>query len=187
MTPEQTAAVVAELKRIEDASDGLLTPDAVWQSAEHEDSPLHPFFKWDLRTAAIECWREQARTLIRIRYTITHEDLTYSVPRYIRDPEVESGEQGYRAFTVIRSSKATAAAAVAAEIGHALAYLERARNIAVGLRLERMLPPVIARVQALMNAAAGMTGRVPKTPKGVPPGGVIGAAKRKGTERRPRA
>lgn len=44
---------------------GDLTPEAVVDSARHEESALHPHFEWD-DAAAAERWRhEQARGLIR--------------------------------------------------------------------------------------------------------------------------
>ena len=84
--------------------------------------------------------KTQAGAPVRIRYVITHEEVVCPVVRY----------------PVIRSSAEAAAAAVAAEIEHALAQLERARDSAVGLPLERLLVPLAKRVREILNEAATM-------------------------------
>lgn len=62
MNPE----IIAELKRIADANEGVLRPSDVVEAARVETSPLHSRFDWDDSEAA-EKWRlHQARGLIRV-------------------------------------------------------------------------------------------------------------------------
>lgn len=53
-----------ELAAIEEEN-GILTPFAVIEKAEDEDSPLHDWFTWDDTAAARLYRREQARSMIR--------------------------------------------------------------------------------------------------------------------------
>ena len=81
--------LAAEIAALKD-SDGRVTPEAVLKAAESESSPLHAYFEWDNDVAAHEHRLNQARDLIRqVRFTITYEDRSYKVPRYVSDPRVE--------------------------------------------------------------------------------------------------
>lgn len=60
-----TTTVLDELRRIAAARAGTLTPQAVVEAAEAEDSPLHSHFEWDDAEAAVAHRLSQARGLIR--------------------------------------------------------------------------------------------------------------------------
>lgn len=57
--------VIAELKRIADEADGLLSPQDVVAAARPKSSPLHGAFCWDDTEAANKYRLWQARMLIR--------------------------------------------------------------------------------------------------------------------------
>lgn len=57
--------VLAELHRIRDENDGVLTPEAVVEDSTPEDAPLHNHFEWDDKKAAHKHRIEQARQIIR--------------------------------------------------------------------------------------------------------------------------
>lgn len=61
MKPNQ----VAELKRISEENDGLLSPDAVVKAARNEKNPLHSCFEWNQDKAAHEHRLHQARKIIK--------------------------------------------------------------------------------------------------------------------------
>lgn len=65
MIPKKNIAVVVrELERIED-NDGIITPEAVIESAKPVSSPLHGYFEWNNNKAADKYRLAQARMLIR--------------------------------------------------------------------------------------------------------------------------
>lgn len=58
--------IIAELRRIARANDGVLAPENVVNAARSVRSPLHKLFDWD-DTAAAEKWRiHQARQVLRV-------------------------------------------------------------------------------------------------------------------------
>jgi hypothetical protein len=117
--------------------DGGLTPDAVIEEAKDPDSPLHDEFDWDVESAAMDWWREQARKLIRsVHVEIVTGTLSIMVPRYIRDPASETKDQGYRETAKIRSNDEHARAALAYELDRLEASIKCVQSIAVGLGLE---------------------------------------------------
>ena len=58
--------VVAELRRLSQENDGVLTPEAVVEAARPEDSVLHGKFEWEDSTAAHNWRLFQARNLLRV-------------------------------------------------------------------------------------------------------------------------
>lgn len=65
--------VVREIERIE-ARDGVITADAVLESATPSSSPLHEYFEWNNGTAAKNYRLWQARMLIRSVSVVYEED-----------------------------------------------------------------------------------------------------------------
>jgi hypothetical protein len=65
-----TPEMQAELEAIAARAGGMLSPHAVVEAAEPEDSVLHEWFEWD-DGAAATAWRiEQARDLIQVSVTV---------------------------------------------------------------------------------------------------------------------
>lgn len=64
-----TADVVSELLRLK-RRNGLLRAQDVVKAARPARSPLHRFFEWNVRKAAMVTWIEQARELIQVAVTV---------------------------------------------------------------------------------------------------------------------
>lgn len=146
--------VADRLAQIE-AANGRLTPEAVVEDAKAKSSPLHELFDWDTDRAAHAHWLECAREIIRsVRYEYSTETLTIKVPKYVRDPQVDIGEQGYVTVASLQSDTVSAKAALRYEFGRAEAYLHRAREIAVALNLEGHVDRILGRLKAVRDKAA---------------------------------
>jgi hypothetical protein len=63
-----------ELSRI--AGDNGFVPDDVWMESKPKSAPLHKHFTWNLKEAAKERWRDQARSLAAC-IRITGEDVPF--------------------------------------------------------------------------------------------------------------
>ena len=68
LTPE----MIKELKDIEAQNDGDLPVDAIVAVARNPRSALHTFpaFKWDLQQAAMEHWKDAARSVMQVYITV---------------------------------------------------------------------------------------------------------------------
>jgi uncharacterized protein YpbB len=58
--------IISELKRLADAHDGLLSPEAIVEAARPVSSPLHSRFEWDNSAAARKYRIWQARQLLKV-------------------------------------------------------------------------------------------------------------------------
>ena len=124
MTPE----AIAEIKALEDRR-GRLTPEQVVEAARDENSALHDCFEWDDSTAAEKYRIEQARDLLkRVKIEIEYHETTIKVVGYVRDPEAEPGDQGYRA--TMRVTKRGAADMMRSELAAIVADMDRAVKLA---------------------------------------------------------
>lgn len=131
-TKEERQAVADALEAVATKHGGLLTPDAVVKEAANTDSVLHGEFDWSDKKAA-HFWRiEQARVLIRsVRVLITTEKTSISTVAYVRDPDLQSDEQGYVSTISIVSDKERSRSVLVMEFSRAAAALRRARELAV--------------------------------------------------------
>ena len=125
-----------------------MTVDRVIADAQDEASPLHECFEWDVKRAAIEHWREQARALIQsVHVKITVDHVVIVVPVYVRDPERRKDEQGYVEVMKIKSKTELAKETMMNEIDMAESAIKRAHNVATVLGLakecERLLTAVV--------------------------------------------
>ena len=135
-THEIKQAALAELNRMAKGNAGRITPQQVVDAARNPDSPLHQFFEWDDQTAAERYRLVQARTLLRAATTTVQIDhLKIAVPVFIRDPEVDSVEQGYRTVLTLRTDQDLARDALVAECKRVGSLLRRARHLAAVLGL----------------------------------------------------
>jgi hypothetical protein len=151
--------VQRELKKIQ-SKDGRLTADATVQAARDPKNPLHKAFEWD-NTRAAHKWRlEQARTLIAWAETkVRYQDREYTVPAYLRDPQVKPSEQGYRSIESIRDDPDDARAVLVEEFVRAGAHLRRARNVARALGLDGEVEEVIQTVDRARMTFINLAGR----------------------------
>jgi hypothetical protein len=130
----------AEILALAEQNDGNVTPDMVWQFAKsHKRSALykHPSFKgWDANKSAIEYWRQAARQLIsRVRREVTYEESPLRHIAFVRDPDVEAGEQGYITVEKARSNKEQSKAILAMELNRVTSALGRAKVVAESLKI----------------------------------------------------
>ena len=126
------------------AAGGRLTPDAVVADAKKRTSPLHGAFEWDDAVAGHKYRIEQARSLIQSHHVyIERRSHVIPVPEYIRDPEAENGEQGYRSTAELKTDRERSMEALVSETKRAAAYLERVQRLAIALDLEDELAGVM--------------------------------------------
>lgn len=123
-----------EIARIEAAHNGVLRPEDVVVEAADPANPLHEEFEWDDAIAG-PLWRvDQARRIIRaVQLNVTVHDVTIQVPKYLHDPALPWGEQGYVATVTLRTDAERSAAALACEVERVRQSATRARAIAVEL------------------------------------------------------
>lgn len=139
-------AVRKALAELEDEH-GRLTPEAVVKAARSPKSPLHQFFEWSNVKAAEEHRLDQARTLItsvKTKYVTNH--YTVKTVTYVRDPDAEPKEQGYRTLESIAKDGDDARETIAREFTAAAGHLARARQIAMALQLEEAIDDIVARL-----------------------------------------
>lgn len=133
---------------------GTLTPDIVVRAAQPDSSPLHDYFDWDDREAAKKWRLEQARELIRsVHVSITTENVTVAAPYFLRDPDMESDEQGYATVASLRTSEDRARAVVLAEFSRAAGALSRAKAVATALNLVGEIESLERRLARLSKRA----------------------------------
>ena len=124
MTPE----AIAEIKALEDRR-GRLTPEQVVEAARDKASALHDCFEWDDSTAAEKYRLDQARDLLkRVKIEIEYHETTIKVVGYVRDPDADPGNQGYRA--TMRVTKRGAADMMRSELAAIVADMNRAAKLA---------------------------------------------------------
>lgn len=137
MSSETRALIKARLAQIEEANDGVLTPDAVVADARRKDSPLHDCFEWDTKKAAQEYWVIQARQLITsIRVEMRTETKVVSAVYYVRDPNASSDKQGYVSVKTLKTDEALARDALIQAFSRVADLLRSARDLAAVLEVE---------------------------------------------------
>jgi hypothetical protein len=128
-------SIESELRALEDRN-GRIQPQRVVDAARPRNHPLHPYFEWDNKVAG-ENWRlAQARALIRtVRFEVIINETPLMTVRYLRDPDRDAKDAGYRSIVQIRNEEETARAAVVAEMSHVAAAVRRAKLVAASLGL----------------------------------------------------
>jgi hypothetical protein len=146
--------VARELRKLE-SERGTLTPEIVFEAAKAKTSPLHEFFEWDRAKAADKYNLGVARQLIRtVVYRRDVEDHGTIQPRYVpvyvRDPDVNSGEQGYIALRKIIANSPSAHSVVLHEVSFAEGALNRALAVAEQIGFAEALANVLEKVRRLI-------------------------------------
>lgn len=158
--------VMAAIKELE-RERGVLLPADVLERAKDPDSPLHEFFEWDDSVAANLYRLDQARTLIRtVKLTVTVEEISFSIPAYVRDPDRSASEPGYRSVASIRTEEDSARAVVVGEMERVVNAMNRAKNLAVALGF----PEEIAQINALARGFIARMKPSDDDPAGPQPG-----------------
>lgn len=155
-TPKQRDVKVAALKAL--AASGPLTPDRVIKAAKVPTSPLHRYFQWDIKKAALAHWRNQARDLIvSVEITTIVEDRPVSVSYFARDPSLEHGRQGYVGLDQLQANPSWARQHVQAELAAVLDRLARAEGYAAILNLKADVALVRQSVRTLADRVSGVS------------------------------
>lgn len=116
---------------------GRLTPEAVVKEARKDTSPLHQYFEWDDRKAAYTARLETARRLItEVRLHEVDRSYTLKSVMYVRDPRLESSEQGYISIVEARDDANLSRQILQQEIRRVESMITRAREVADALQLD---------------------------------------------------
>lgn len=97
-----------ELRRIEEANDGILRPRDVVDESRPEEAPLHPAFEWRDEVAAEKYREDQARQVIR-SVRVVREEAPDKGPLlayvHVQRPatEEEANPQGYLSTATVMS------------------------------------------------------------------------------------
>lgn len=136
-------AIYEHLQRL--ARRGRLTADMVLGDAKKKASVLHSEFEWNDRIAAHRDRLRQARVLIaEVKVYIETSETVIAVPAFVRDPGVPARQQGYRFTAHLKPDRERALEVLVSEAGRAAAYLQRVRDLAVGLDLVNEVDDTIA-------------------------------------------
>jgi len=147
-------AVIERLKMIEDSHGGVLRPSDVVKDARILESPLHNLFDWNLERSAERNWMDRARQIITsVKVVIKHDRTTVSAVYYVRDPDMEAGQQGYISITSVSQDRDKAREVAAREFASAMASLYRARSVAMALGISPELDDVLITLQSLKARA----------------------------------
>ena len=142
------AAYLAELEKR-----GRLTPEMVLADAKNPKSPLHELYNWDVRQAAEQYWIERSREIIRtIKVIVKTETTTISYPKYVRDPDMKTDEQGYISIDTLVTDKRASKRVILMETERILSCLDRARSVAEALNLMNHYHAVLEKVTGLREA-----------------------------------
>lgn len=130
---------------------GCLLPSDIVEDGKNPDSPLHSYFEWDNDVCGERYRLDQARTLIRsIRVEVTIRDIPLSVVGYVRDPDKETRDGGYRNVLTLRSDEDSARAAIVDEMKRVSNAVKRAKTLAIVLGVSDQLE-IIERMAASVS------------------------------------
>lgn len=150
----QDPRVIERLQQLAAENGGQLTPDAVVADAKKKASPLHRYFDWDDKVAAMKWRREQARQLIRsVRVEVEQQEIKVRAIGYVQDPDKDSADQGYVPTVTLKSDRDRAIQALEQELMRAEAAMNRAYEVASSLGLESEVDAILARIRGVRSAA----------------------------------
>jgi hypothetical protein len=142
---------VAAIKELEDKY-GRTSAELLVKAARDKNHPLHKDFTWDDKKAAHKHRLDVAREIISsVRIIITRKNVKISCVGYVRDPALPTNQQGYVSTTQLCTEREHAEEAVLAEVSRAQSYLERAKELANGLDLEREFEAAMAAAVTLKS------------------------------------
>ena len=131
---------------------GRVTPEQCIEDAKSADSPLHGEFEWDDMVAGHKYRLAQARNLISsVKLIVKNETISLSTVCYVRDPSVESSEQGYISLTQLKTEEDLAREALVYEFTRANAALKRARDIAKALDMLDEVDSILENISILQD------------------------------------
>jgi hypothetical protein len=126
------------LEEIAAKHEGKHSPDIIVAEAFDKNNKLHECFNWDNDSAGHQYRLDQARALIRVvRIHITTTRRRIDSIAYVRDPAASPHEQGYVSIITVKKSHTDALAVLEAELSRVQSLIDRARDIAETLGLEK--------------------------------------------------
>lgn len=141
---------VAEALRALEKDAGRLIPADVVDAARRPDSPLHSHFEWDDSAAAEKFRLDQARALIRtVKIEVTVREVPLQVCSYVRDPDADTADAGYRSVVKLRSEQDSARAAIVEEMKRVANAVRRAKSLAAVLGMTDEFTQIDAMVRTL--------------------------------------
>jgi len=139
-------AVLSEVER----KHGALTPGALVREASEPSHPWHYRFDWDDASAAHAHRLDQARVFIRqVRFNVVTETQVFRSVSYVRNPNLDSWEQGYVKIVELKTDRERATSALLAEFDRVAALLKRSRDIAGTLGLSQEINRFIIDIEGL--------------------------------------
>jgi hypothetical protein len=139
-----------ELEKIRKANGGRLRRADIVAAASHKRHPLHDEFDWNDKTAAHKHRLERAQELITlVVLTVTHRARQITSVMYVRDPRVQTGEQGHVALTQEDLTRDDSRQIVFNEVDRCAACISRAR--AVAEMLEARCPGIMVQLQKMLE------------------------------------
>jgi hypothetical protein len=132
-TAQQKKAAIDEIAR---ANGGVVTPEAVVQTAKNPKHVLYEAFDWDDKRAAHKQRLDVARDLIAsVEVVIEIEDVFVTAISYVRDARKDRREQGYVSIDALAKRREDSQATLLLELERIEGSIERARLIAGSLGL----------------------------------------------------
>ncbi len=107
---------------------GKVDPNDLIKAAKAASHPCHEDFTWDVKAAAAERWRDQARGLIRrVEFEVIVDDVTERVVQYVPN---DGDERQFRSLPKVRS-KVVAGDLMTSEVAMLHGLASRVYGIAV--------------------------------------------------------
>ena len=117
----------AAIRKLE--SGGKVDPRDLIRAAKAANHPCHEDFTWDVKAAAAERWRDQARKLIRrVEFEVIVDDVTESVVQYV--PNDDDEENQFQSLPKVRS-KACVGSLITSEVAMLCGMASRVYGIAL--------------------------------------------------------
>jgi hypothetical protein len=144
---------------------GIITADLVIEDAKNPSSPFHKAFEWDVKKAALTCWRETAREIIRNVSYIKIEN--GQEVRTLRFLHISGQEQGYQHVAVIKSNRDVAVETLVNEVQILANVLTRVKNVAWVLDLDSQVDELLQQAGVVRKVVRLRSNRIrpPRPPR----------------------
>lgn len=129
---------------------GRIDPNALIDAAREKNHPCHGDFTWDVKRAALERWRDQARAIIRrCKFLVEVEEVTTPVVNYVPATEVDMAD--FVSLPKVRA-KGKVSAVLLAEVHQLVGIASRAHGIALS-KLNIVGAKVVAKLRSIRDQA----------------------------------
>lgn len=130
---------------------GHITPAEIVEHAKKKNSPLHDQFDWNDKSAAYKNRLDTARELIRVCRIEFHDSTTTisSCAAFVRDPELDSKQQGYVSIEKLKSNKDLAREALVAKFSRIATELRNAHELSTALGINDEVEEIEKRITGI--------------------------------------